>query len=227
MLDIAAFPSREALMQAAAARIAEALAAAVGEHGRACAVLSGGGTPEPAYAQLAGKALDWARITFALVDERFVPPTHEASNEKMLRRALAPALAQGAQFAPMYASDATVAEAALRADALYAQLRIDIAVMGMGADAHTASWFAGAAAALDPANPRTVVAVHAPQAAGCADRLTLTRAAYNRARRAILLIMGEDKRARLRTAAHEPLEQAPVAALLGPDAPPLEILWTP
>ncbi len=222
---ITAFADRDALMRAAADRIAEALNRGVSERGFACAALSGGATPEPAYTLLALRNLDWPRIMFALVDERFVPPDHDASNEKMLRRALAPALAQGAKLLPMY-SAGSVADAAAAADHLYGSIYIDVALMGMGGDAHTASWFPGVAHdALDPANPRTVTYVHTPQAAGAPDRLTLTRAAYNRAASGLLLMTGNNKRARLAAAMSEPLEQAPVAALFAPGAPPIETLW--
>src|SRR5262245_41313267 len=127
MLAPIAFTTRDAMMAGAADMIAEALSHGVARRGEGCAALSGGATPEPAYALLAGKPLDWPRIAFALVDERFVPPSHEASNEGMLRRALAPALTQGARLAPMYAPTAIPAEAAARAEALYASLSFDIA----------------------------------------------------------------------------------------------------
>jgi 6-phosphogluconolactonase len=225
--NFADFPTRDALMEAAADELADALHAALGARGHACAALSGGSTPEPAYALLAARDLDWANITFALADERFVPPAHAASNERMLRRALAPALAKGATLLPMYAPASDVHEAADRAEARYAPLNIDIALMGMGEDGHTASWFPeteALAEALDANTQRTIIAVHAPQAAGAPDRLTLTFSALCRVPRLMVLITGIAKRD-LVTEAAKPASRAPVGRLFEHPSGGPHVLW--
>lgn len=220
------FADRPALMRGAADEIADALRQGLRTRESACAALSGGTTPGPAYELLAAMPLDWPRITFALVDERCVPASDPASNEGLLRRALAPAIAAGARVLPMYAGSSS----ADAANAAYAPIHIDIALMGMGDDGHTASWFPGGdglTAALDPSNAQTVVAVRAPQAAGAADRLTLTRAAIDRADRVLLLIAGQDKRDALDAAMKRSVEDAPVNALLQRPGRPPTLLWAP
>jgi 6-phosphogluconolactonase len=219
------FATREALMRAAAKRMADALTDAISKHGSACAALSGGGTPAPAYRALAAMPLDWPKITLSLVDERYVPPSDAASNEGLVRRDFKDAFDAGVQFRPMYAPP-TVDQAADIAERIYAPMRIDIALMGMGGDGHTASWFPGAAKlgeALDLDNPRTVMALTAAQADGSCERLTLTRAAFTRIGSVLLLITGADKRARLEAALAG--DYAPVAALFAPALPQPEVLW--
>ena len=214
-------------MEAAGERVADILIDAIDEHGNGCAALSGGSTPEPAYRALALTQSDWDLITFALVDERFVPPSNPASNQRMIEDALHWPLRRGAKLAPMFSVAESIEQAADHADALYKALRIDVALMGMGEDGHTASWFPdarGLDVALDANTTRSVIAINAPNAPGSADRLTLTRNALKRARGLVLVITGDSKRARLEQAlaAHD----APVAALFGADMPPIEVLWT-
>jgi 6-phosphogluconolactonase len=132
-------------------------------------------------------------------------------------------LAAGAQLLPMF-SDAELEDAATRAEAIYTGAAIDIALMGMGGDGHTASWFPHSPD-LDLAlnSRRTVVAVHAQGAAGSPARLTLTRAALANAKAIVLLITGADKRVLLEDQARQRL---PVDRLF---APPLnaQTFWAP
>lgn len=218
------FATRDAAMDAVAQRLAEVLNAGIAARGHAIAALSGGSTPGPAYERLAALPLDWSKITFALVDERFVPPSDPASNEGLIRRTLAPAFANGARLLPLYADTTAVSVAADLADPQYQALTFDVALMGMGEDGHTASWFpSGDPAALDPNSTRSVMAVIAPAARGAAERLTVTYPLIRRARSVLLLITGDAKRAALERATHLPTDQAPVSALFLDRAP--ETFW--
>jgi 6-phosphogluconolactonase len=211
------FASREAAVRAAADALADAVAAGISARGAAALALSGGSTPGPAYAELALRNIDWRKVAFGLVDERWVRPDDPSSNEGMIARAAASALGRGARLVGLWSDAGDVAAGAARADAIYAPLHFDAALMGMGEDGHTASWFAGAAglaAALDPASPHTIVAIGAPQAAGAAARLTLTRAALKRAERLILLITGAEKRRVFDRAIGADPHALPVAALI-------------
>jgi 6-phosphogluconolactonase len=229
-IPVREFPSRQAAMQAAADLLADAIERGLETRGQAALALSGGSTPEPAYALLAVRDLDWKRVAFGLVDERWVPPSDAGSNEAMLRRALAPALTQRARLVPLWSDAPSLEAGAQRADQAYAALAFDAALLGMGADGHTASWFPGSKGleqALDENSARVVVAVEAPQAAGAAQRLTLTGAALARAGRLVLLITGADKRAVWERAFTQPARLAPVRALAEIGQARLDVLWAP
>lgn len=224
MTNFRTFDSRDALMQTTAELIAKALNDALLQRGEAFAALSGGTTPAPAYERLATMAIDWPRVTFLVIDERFVPPSHEASNEALLRRALAPALTANAKLLPLYSDVATLDAAAARADALYAGRPIDIALLGMGGDGHTASWFPNTPSFRTAmASTSTVISVDAPGAYGTPERLTLTRNALMRARSIALLITSPEKRALLQA---KPRPRLPVDELFDLGVP-IETLWAP
>jgi 6-phosphogluconolactonase len=214
---IQAFASRDEAAEAAADFIAQALQAGLETRGAACAALSGGSTPQAAYEKLAMRALDWPHILFLQVDERCVPKGSPGLNAEMQRAALAPALKKGAEFAALWHGDQAPDHAAARADALMKDNALDAALLGMGLDAHTASWFPNShdlSRALYPGD-LSVIAIEAPGADASTTRLTMTLPALLKAKALALLITGEEKRARLEHAlANETQERAPILAIL-------------
>jgi 6-phosphogluconolactonase len=229
------FSDRDELASEVSRFCADMISLAIQEHGEARLALSGGSTPEPIYKSLAQEDVDWARVRLALVDERWVPPEHEASNERLLRECFAKPLAAGARLVPMKTAAATPKQALADVEARYRPLRpFDLVVLGMGADGHTASWFPraeGLAEALDPPDDATVAAIRAagsPVAGAYVERMTLTRPAVAEARRVVLLLTGADKRAAFeRAVAAGPEADAPVRALLQrPDAS-VKAYWAP
>jgi len=90
--EVEVLPTREALMEAAAARFVSAAGAALRASGRFVVALAGGSTPKALYALLAGAPwagrVDWSRVHVFWGDERCVPPDDPASNYRMTREAL-------------------------------------------------------------------------------------------------------------------------------------------
>jgi 6-phosphogluconolactonase len=86
--DWHSFPSSEALAEALAAKVADVLESGLAERGSATLAVSGGSTPARFFDELSKRQLDWKNVVVTLVDERFVPPTSDRSNERLVRERL-------------------------------------------------------------------------------------------------------------------------------------------
>jgi 6-phosphogluconolactonase len=229
-LPFLAFETRAALCEAVADTLAGVIAAALETAPRAAIALSGGSTPGPAYRALAARGLDWSRVDVALVDDRWVAPGEPGSNETLLREAFAGAV--GVTVHGLWRGGASAEADAAAGEAGYASLRPFCAVLlGMGGDAHTASWFpgsAGLADALDPGAARTLAAIDAtgcPGAQSWPHRVTLTLSPVAEAGWVGLMLTGDDKRAVLAEALGQPVQAAPVRAALEAAGSRAAVFW--
>ena len=223
---IEAFPSREALYDAAASVLVSALTDAVAKHGAAGFAATGGSTPAPVYDRLATLTAPWDKITVTLTDERFVPPSDPSSNEGLVRRHLLVDQAAKARFAPLYFDGVEQDAVAAQAEPGVAQaLPFGVVLLGVGPDGHFASLFPGnpaLEAGLDPKTERTVIAVPPGAPAPDLPRISLTFQALIQTSLIVLLITGAAKRALL----EGPVDPAlPIAAILNQDRAPVRILW--
>ncbi|WP_192985720.1 6-phosphogluconolactonase [Pseudomonas sp. EggHat1] len=215
----------ERLAQALAVRVADALRQAITSRGKATLVVSGGRSPVPFFEALAQQQLPWAQVLVSLADERWVPVNHAGSNEALVRRHLLRGPAAEARFLSLYQVAGSLEQAAELADAAVAELvPIDVLVLGMGDDGHTASLFPHSPnlhQALQPDCARRVLPMLAPSEP--AQRLTLTLPVLASARLPLLAIQGQAKLNTL-SAALMPGEtaQLPIRAFLNS---PLEIHW--
>lgn len=217
------------------ATVTGALADALLERGRASLAVSGGSTPKALYQALSSAPLDWSRVTVTLVDERWVEPGLAGSNETVVKTTLLQGRASAARFIGLKTGHATPEagrdEAERRVSG--APRPFDVAILGLGTDGHTASWFphaGGLEDAIAPDGPLTAaVQAHRSEVTGpFTERLTLTRAALSDARRLFMLIKGEDKRRAFETAQGPGrVEDMPVRALLRDETVRLETHWCP
>ncbi|MBD3881238.1 6-phosphogluconolactonase [Phormidium tenue FACHB-886] len=148
---IEVLPTKTALIDRTLEIVLEKLHSAIAERNQFTIALSGGSTPKPLYEAIAAQDLPWDKIHVFWGDERYVPPTHPDSNEGMARQAwLSKVPIPDANIHPMPTDEADPAVAATKHDQqLQAFFNVksgefpslDVVLLGMGDDAHTASLF--------------------------------------------------------------------------------------
>lgn len=175
--------------------------------GTALLFVSGGGTPVPFFAQLAQAPLDWTRVQVSLADDRWLPPDHPDSNNRLVRQHLLQGPAAQARLIPLVNDAATPDEGQPATESALSALPwpAEVMVLGMGDDGHTASLFphdAALATALDErADGPRCVAVQAPERPNVpVARISLTRRALLDARHLVVHTTGASKWALLERA---------------------------
>ncbi|MFM8524492.1 MAG: 6-phosphogluconolactonase [Cyanobacteriota bacterium] len=191
--------SGDDLARQAAETIASCLDLALAERNRAQIALAGGSTPRACYEKLGAEHLPWDRIDVLLGDERWVAAEHPDSNARMINASLrGQPPGRAACFHPV-PTDAASPEDSCR---LYGQLlrqlcpgdppMLDLVLLGLGDDGHTASLFPGTAAASNTTDLVTV-----GEGKGLA-RITLTAPVLSAARQVVFLVSGSGKQTALR-----------------------------
>jgi len=216
------------LASALARSVADDLRRGIAERGGALLAVSGGMTPRKFLSALSAEELDWQRISVTLADERWVPPTHSRSNERLVRETLLVGKAAAAKFVPLYADapdpESGLEQVAARIDAM--PLPFDALVLGLGNDGHCASLFPDGdrfAAATDLANPVRLAPMRSPSAGE--PRITLTLPTLAAARALYLQIEGTDKQDTLAhvRAGEGAYARSPLRALLRAARVPLDV----
>lgn len=226
--------SAERLASAMAQSIAQYLQQALADRGQALLSVSGGQSPVAMFEVLRQQPLDWSRVHVTLVDERCVPTRHEASNARLVRAHLLQGAASAARFTPLVPQEdgplpLATELAAAASFALQALGPADVLVLGMGADGHTASLFAGGqelVQALDLACPQACLPMHLDPLPANAPfaRVTQTLAQLLSSRQLVLPVVGADKLATLRLALQARSECLPVSCVLHQAQAPVA-LW--
>jgi 6-phosphogluconolactonase len=191
--ELVVVPDARALARRAAERIVELTRAAVKSRGTCSVALAGGSTPRATYEVLATSALaaavPWGAISWYFGDERAVPPDHPDSNYRLARETLfadRPALLEHVHRMP---ADAADLEAAARRYGAVLPDPLDVLLLGVGEDGHTASLFPR----LPALSERTarVVVVTGPKPPN--PRLSVTAPVIERAREVLVLASGAGK----------------------------------
>jgi len=185
-----------ALAASVACELAADISAGLGVRAEYVLALSGGRTPVHVFEALRGEALPWNRLVLVWVDERAVPPDHPDSNFGSARKHLLDHIPAPAAVLRMAGEAGAAQGARAYADLLAARWPtaalppIDCALLGIGEDGHIASLFPG-----DPARRSVGPAVcYTTRPMGGHERISLTQAALDGARRRIVMASGAAKR---------------------------------
>ncbi len=186
-----------AVVQSLAAYLVADMRQVIARQGYYRLALAGGNTPRRLYQRLAlpdaAGTIDWSRLYLFWGDERCVPAGHPQSNYRMVRESLLDqvSIPSGNLF-PIDGRLEPERAATAYAEAL-GQEPLDLVLLGMGEDGHTASLFPATPRLREESRP--VIATRSPVPP--TDRISLTLRTINAARQVVFLVVGESKAGRL------------------------------
>jgi len=184
IVETAELPAR------AAEKIANILRGAVEETGRACFAVAGGTTPRAVHEALASLPdVPWQHVHVFFGDERAVPPDHPDSNYRMAKESLFDRVAIPLTHIHRPEAERAERDAAARAYEAILPKALDLVILGIGEDGHTASLFPGSPAMNE--RQRLCIPVIGPKPPP--ERLTLTPPALEAARALLMLAVGAGK----------------------------------
>jgi 6-phosphogluconolactonase len=170
--------------------------------------LSGGSTPRRAYELAAAARQDWSSVEFWWGDERCVPPDDERSNFRLAREALLDRLGGPPRAVHRVRGELEPNGAARLYDEELRGVTLNLVLLGLGPDGHTASLFPNDQALEE--EDRLAVAVERPDVA----RVTLTPPPLRAASHVVFLVVGEDKADAVRRALGGPPDPVTPASLI-------------
>lgn len=190
------FSLQSDLVDSLSKSIAKRLLVAIEENNKAVLLVSGGSTPKSLFKSLSNTKLPWEKVTISLCDERIVSLDHKDSNSNLLKEYLLKNYASNANFKPLYNGSIDLSEAIKYSNKLMESFEtIDVLILGMGEDAHTASLFPNnekLEEAYDLKNIDSTLLV-SPKSAPY-DRISLTLATILRAKNIYVHFEGDKKK---------------------------------
>lgn len=224
------FENRQQLATRLADDIVTHLSKAIDKTGSALLAVSGGSTPKLLFQELSKRVLAWDKVTVILVDERYVSPEDPRSNEKLVRDNLVKNEALHVNIIGFWMEACPIHEAMKALDKKFQAIDdIDIVILGMGLDGHTASFFPGGNNLADAIDPSCSKAILDMEAEGAGEvRLTITLPQIMKAHHHVLHIEGDEKHNVLAQAMSEETEQIlPIRSVVEAVDMPVHLYWAP
>ena len=229
MYQLTNFNSRAQLDQALAERVSKLLQKGVSENGRASLAVSGGSTPKGFFTALSNMAIEWQKITITLVDERWVDINSEASNTRLVHTKLLVNKASLATFFPLKKAGELSEDIlfTLQLAAKKTLLPLDVVILGMGEDGHTASLFPCSnqiTVGLEATNDKVFLKIE-PKSAPY-QRISFSFRALQTSKNVFLHVCGDKKKQVLAHAfTHVNHIEMPISAFLQDNSINTQIYW--
>jgi 6-phosphogluconolactonase len=212
--DVYVYGSAAEVARAAADAFVACVAGVLADRATARVALAGGSTPKAMYRLLASPAyrerVEWKRVEIYFGDERCVPPEHAESNYRMAREALLDHVPLGADRVHRIAGERPPEEAAAQYQQKLVRLgdppRLDLVLLGMGPDGHTASLFPGTPVLKE--TRALAAAVYVEKFSSW--RVTLTAPVLSAAAHVIITAVGDEKADALMLALTKPAGTVPI-----------------
>lgn len=206
--------------------VSRLLTTKINTNGRALLAVSGGSTPKTMFNKLSHAPIDWDKVTITLIDDRWLPASHQDSNQRLVEENLLINNASAATFIPLFKAHETNVSAPERLNALFSEkkLELDIALLGMGNDGHSASIFPCCEQLDEGLNTQATFLSTEPTSAPY-SRITFSANAINKAGHIFLQLKGDDKKVTLKKALADDDEKAmPIRRFLNKNT---TVLWCP
>lgn len=228
MYEINEFTTRTELDNTLADKVADILAKAVAQHGRASIAVSGGSTPKGFFQALSNKDLPWSEITVTLADERWVNIDSDASNTKLVYENLIQNKATNAKFFHLKQGEQLTHEtlADLNLAAKSSILPLDVLILGMGEDGHTASLFPCSDQIDECLSATTAPLLKVVPKTAPHDRISFSYSYLKPSKNVILHISGQAKMDVLNKAlANDDKREMPIRAFLHDPEINTQVFW--
>ncbi|MEI6895039.1 MAG: 6-phosphogluconolactonase [Colwellia sp.] len=231
MQQLTEFLTRHELDFSLAKSVSQILAQAINHKGKASIAVSGGSTPKGFFKLLSQAKIDWSKVTITLADERWVPIDSQDSNTRLVHESLLQNNAASATFFHLKEGDELCEKTLndLNVVANTTILPLDVLILGMGEDGHTASLFPcsdeiAKGLAIDNSDALLkVIPKTAPH-----QRISFSFWALSQSKNTFLHLCGENKK----TVLHKALESndvfaMPIRAFLSHPSINTQIYWAP
>lgn len=221
------FETSGLLVEQLCKKITQCLKSALEAKGEATLALSGGNTPKKLFTALSKVDLDWQKVRITLVDERWVDTSSEKSNEKLIREYLLINSAKSAKFFSLKTEDKFAINGVARLNRSFEQLfkEFDVVVLGMGLDAHTASFFPNTKELNFALNTKNLLCATSATVEPH-ERISLSKTALVSATDLLLHIEGSEKKEIFFKASDsEDFSSMPIIAMMEQKIPLLEVYY--